>query len=93
MGYTTAELAKSLRNIGPVCAEHLVQVGLDTPEKLRALGAEAAFEKIQTTLKCPHNLNYLYALEGAIDDCDWRAIEPVRKKELQDFMTERKRRD
>lgn len=70
-----------LRNIGPEMAAKLVAAGIDSPEKLRRLGAKKAFLKLHETGQfCGrYNAAYLYALEGAIRDCDWRAI-PERLK-------------
>lgn len=78
---------KTLRNIGPACAEQLVTVGITTPEKLRALGAEDAFLKNirkYTNMNCV-NANYLYALYGAIHDLDWRDIPRNKKEEFKQF--------
>lgn len=78
-------LARQLRNIGPKLADKLIAVGIDTPEKLSAIGAKAAFGKI-----CGHgdnygdyNAAYLYALEGAIRECDWLDIPDAVKQEYK----------
>ena len=39
------KLAKQLRNVGPKLAARLVEAGIDTPEKLRRMGAKKAYEK------------------------------------------------
>ncbi len=85
-------LAKVLRNIGPVCSKHLVQAGLDTPEKLKKIGTEEAYLQLigKGGLKCCFNSAYLYALEGAITDTDWKAIPESRKMELKQFMSDLK---
>lgn len=41
------ELTK-LPNVGPVLAEQLRKVGLETPEALRAAGTQEAFIRIRT---------------------------------------------
>lgn len=41
---TIKELAKQLRNVGPKFAEKLLLAGIDSPEKLRKIGAKVAFE-------------------------------------------------
>ena len=33
------ELSKQLKNVGPKLAEKLIEAGIDTPDKLRQLGA------------------------------------------------------
>lgn len=58
------ELSK-LPNIGKAVEAQLIQVGIETPEALRQVGAKAAWLKIQETdlSACIHRL---LALEGAI---------------------------
>lgn len=87
---TVEELAKSLRNIGPVTAKQLVNAGIDTPQKLKKLGAEKAFMRIlQSGGFCgTFHAAYLYALWGAIHDCDWRFIPEKKKQEFKDFTEE-----
>ena len=40
------DIAKQLRNVGPKLAAKLVEARIDSPEKLRQIGAKKAFEKI-----------------------------------------------
>lgn len=78
---------QSLRNIGPRCAEQLIAAGIDTPQKLRALGAEEAFLRLvghHGGMIC-FNACYLYALEGAITDTDWREISEQKKTAFKQF--------
>lgn len=85
---TPQQLAQQLRNIGPVVAEQLLQAGIDTPAKLKQLGAEAAYLRMLAAgAGCgkPHAL-YLYALEGAIQDCDWRDIGEEKKTAYKTFV-------
>jgi len=81
------ELAKRLRNIGPITAKQLIGAGIDTPEKLRALGAKKAYLKIhEMGGYCgKFHVAYIYALEGAITDTDWRRIPQAKKKEFKAF--------
>jgi DNA transformation protein len=73
---SAAHLAKQLRNVGPKLAARMIAAGIDSPEKLRELGAVRAFDLMYTTGDGYGDFNaaYLYALEGAIRDCDWLAI-------------------
>ncbi len=82
---TPKELAKQLRNIGPICARELLDVGIDSVDKLKELGAKKAYEKIcaQPGYDGNYHAAYLYALEGAILDCDWRHIPAEKKKEYK----------
>lgn len=87
-------LQKDLRNIGPEMAAKLIAAGIDSPEKLRRLGARKAFLKLHETGQfCgKYNAAYLYALEGAIRDCDWRAIPERLKSEFKEYTAELRRR-
>ena len=69
------ELSK-LPNIGKAVEAQLIQVGIETPEALRQVGAKAAWLKIQEIdpSACIHRL---LALEGA--------IQGVKKTGLPDF--------
>jgi DNA transformation protein len=62
-----------MRGLGPRSEALLRQVGIETPEDLRALGAVAAYERL---VRAGHaiSLNMLWALEGALSGRDWRAV-------------------
>ena len=81
------DLAKQLRNVGPRLAEKLVAAGIDTPEKLRQIGAKKAFAKMYPTGDSYGDFNaaYLFALEGAIRDCDWLDIPESIKQEYKQY--------
>ena len=83
-------LQKELRNIGPEMATKLANAGINSPEKLRKLGAKKAFLKLHEKGQfCEkYNAAYLYALEGAIRDCDWRAIPEKLKTEFKNYTAE-----
>ena len=80
-------LAKQLRNVGPKLAAKLFEAGIDSPEKLRQLGAKKAFERIYAAGDAYGDFNaaYLYALEGAIRDCDWLNIPDKLKREYKEY--------
>ena len=80
-------LAKQLRNVGPKLAAKLIEARIDSPEKLRALGAKKAFEKMYAAGDSygDYNAAYLYALEGAIRDCDWLDIPDTIKQAYKDY--------
>ena len=81
------ELAKRLRNVGPKLAEKLLSVGIDSPEKLQAVGALKAFNLMYQSGDKYGDFNaaYLYALEGAIRDCDWLDIPASIKAEYKNY--------
>lgn len=67
------ELLK-LRNVGLRSCQWLQEVGIDSPETLRKLGAAETFVRVRHAGFHP-SLNLLYALEGAIKDCHWTALD------------------
>jgi len=81
------DLAKQLRNVGPKLAAKLVEAGIDTPEKLKQIGAKKAFQKLYPTGDSYGDFNaaYLYALEGAIRNCDWLDIPEKIKQEYKGY--------
>jgi hypothetical protein len=84
---TANKLAKQLRNVGPKLAAKLIDARIDSPEKLRRLGAKAAFRKMYAAGDSygDYNAAYLYALEGAIRDCDWLDIPEKVKLEYKQY--------
>ena len=80
-------LSKQLKNVGPKLAEKLVEAGIDTPERLRELGAVKAFHIIYAKGDSygDYNAAYLYALEGAIRGCDWLEIPDELKKRYKEY--------
>ena len=80
-------LAKQLRNIGPKLAAKLIEARIDSPEKLKRLGAKRAFEKMYAAGDSYGDFNaaYLYALEGAIRNCDWLEIPDEIKVEYKAY--------
>ena len=83
----TKVLAKQLRNVGPKLAEKLFDAGIDTPEKLKQVGAKKAFLQMYAEGDSygDYNAAYLYALEGAIRDCDWLNIPEKVKEDYKQF--------
>jgi DNA transformation protein len=81
------ELSKQLKNVGPKLAEKLIEAGIDTPDKLRRLGAKQAFNKMYAHGDSygDYNAAYLYALEGAIRNCDWLDIPNELKEEYKKY--------
>jgi DNA transformation protein len=67
---STNELLESLRNLGPRSAQQLASVGINTTEKLRKMGAVAAYVKV---LRGCTNIgpNMLWALQGALTNMHW----------------------
>mgnify|MGYP000725312680 CR=1 FL=1 len=87
-----------LRNLGPACERDLHAVQVYTAEDIKRLGVEATFVRMMegriargTGGSC-FNASYLYALYGAIHDCDWRDVPETKKAEFKK-LTARLRRN
>ncbi len=74
----------SMRNIGRVMARKLATVGINSPEKLSAIGAKQAFFQLKAVYPqvC---LVHLYTLEGAIEQIEFNQLSKEKKKELKEF--------
>lgn len=75
-----------LPNIGPVAAENLVKVGIETPEELRRVGSREALLRIRLNVDSGACLSQLYGLEGAIRGVRWHALPPEVRAELKEFF-------
>ena len=84
------DLSRQLKNIGPKLAAKMIEAGIDTPEKLRKLGARKAYRKMYENGDKYGDFNaaYLYALEGAVRDCDWSDIPSTIKEECKAYAHE-----
>ncbi|MCH5271168.1 MAG: TfoX/Sxy family protein [Lachnospiraceae bacterium] len=74
----------SMMNIGKEMERKLINVGIDSPEKLIELGAKQAFIKLKQEYPqvC---LVHLYTLEGAICNTEFNFLSEDKKKELKEF--------
>mgnify|MGYP001344345797 CR=1 FL=1 len=74
-----------LPNIGKMVEQQLIEVGIDTPDKLKSVGSRKAWLKIRE--KDPSACyNRLCALEGAIQGIRWHDLSPSVKAELKAFF-------
>ncbi len=64
---------EGLRNLGPKSAEMLAGVGITTRDGLAKVGAMGACRQLRAAGH-PVSRNMAYAIEGALMDCDWRAL-------------------
>lgn len=78
-----SELSK-LINIGKQVEQQLLQVGIDTPEKLKEIGSKQAWLKIKA-IDPSACYNRLCALEGAIQGIRWHHLKEDVKQELKEF--------
>ena len=77
------EKLTDLPNIGLVLAENLEKAGVETPDRLRELGAEEAFLRIRTRVDPTACLHQLEALAGAAEGVRKSLLPPERKAELK----------
>ncbi|MGM0212822.1 TfoX/Sxy family protein [Enterococcus sp. AZ109] len=75
----------ALPNVGEVLAEHLVAIGIDSPEVLRESGTENVFLKIRMQRDAGACLNMLYGIEGAVQGIPKRQLSLERKQQLKQF--------
>ena len=75
-----------LPNIGPVLAGNLRAVGVDTPEKLREIGACGAFLRIRTQVDSTACFHQLTALAGAEAGIRKKLLPLSKKAELRAFF-------
>jgi DNA transformation protein len=73
----------ALKNIGPVSARRLAEVGIETEADLRALGAVAAYRRAKHAFPRHVSLNLLYALAATLAGIDWRDLSPDIKSQLK----------
>ncbi|MGN0488362.1 MAG: TfoX/Sxy family protein [Ruminococcus sp.] len=83
------ELSK-LPNIGKIVEEQLVQVGINSVDELKEIGAKEAWLKIQEIDEsaCIHRL---MALEGAIEGIKKTMLSDEVKADLKEFYNRNKR--
>ena len=72
-----------LKNIGPVSARQLREVGIEDEATLRKLGAIAAYRRLKHAFPREVSVVMLYALEGALRGCHWNQLPPGVKQKLQ----------
>ena len=75
-----------LPNIGPVLAGNLEKAGIETPDRLRKLGAEGAFLRIRARVDASACLHQLEALAGAVEGVRKSLLSPERKAELRTWF-------
>ena len=73
-----------LYNIGKTIAEGLHKIGIQNENDLRKTGAVKAYQQLQALHPERHLpvCYYLYTLEGALQDRDWRTLSREEKNHL-----------
>lgn len=75
-----------LPNIGPVLKSNLNKIGVNTPEQLRAMGAEGAWIAIRANVDSGACMHQLQALAGAAEGVPKKELTQERKAELKAFF-------
>ncbi len=75
-----------LPNIGPVLADNLRKIGVETSEALREIGAEGAWLSIRGQVDPGACLHQLQALAGAVEGVPEKELPKERKAELKAFF-------
>ena len=65
---------KDMRNLGPATARWLAEVDIENEDELREVGAIGAFHRLKFSFGDNVSLLALYAMEAALQDCDWRSL-------------------
>ena len=73
----------TLRNLGPVSAGWLEEVGITTVAQLKQLGPAVAYSIVRRQ-QPKVSLNLLWGLAAAMADKDWRELTDEEKQELLD---------
>lgn len=75
-----------LPNLGPVAVTQLKKVGIETPEQLRQVGAEAAWLRIRAQVDDGACLHMLQGLKGAELGVKKTLLSPAQKAALNTFF-------
>lgn len=73
---------RDLRNLGPASERMLVAAGITTPRELDRLGSLEAYRRA-IAAGGHRSLNFLWSLDAALLDVDWRDLPPERKSLLR----------
>ncbi|GHU77616.1 competence protein TfoX [Clostridia bacterium] len=74
-----------LPNVGKVLEGSLLEIGIETPEQLRHIGAEETFIRIRMQVDPGACLHMLYGIQGAIDGVQDKFLSVQTKEHLRLF--------
>ncbi|HWS42051.1 MAG TPA: TfoX/Sxy family protein [Pseudoflavonifractor sp.] len=77
---------KDMPNIGPVAAEALEKVGIETPDQLREIGAKEAWLRIRAQVDPGACLHLLQGLEAAVEGIPKKLLPAEKRAELNAFF-------
>lgn len=73
----------AIRNVGPAMEDAFRRAGIETADALRALGADAAYERLIETGTRPHFIGY-YALAMGLQGRPWNDCQGIEKAALRE---------
>ena len=73
----------ALRNLGPVTARRLADLGISDEAELRRIGPVAAYRRLKFAHPRETTLVALYALHGALTGTPWTDLSKAAKDELR----------
>ena len=76
-----------LPNIGKVLENHLLRIGIKTPEQLCNIGAEDTFIRIRMQVDPTICLHMLYGIQGAIDGVRYTLLHDDVKQKLKTLFS------
>ena len=74
----------ALPSLGITSAQMLTDVGINDEATLRAMGPEACFRALRFQFGRRVSINFIYALECAIQGVGWKMLGPARKAALRE---------
>jgi DNA transformation protein len=85
-GGGAVDALRDMPNVGKVLEKNLIDVGIDTPEALRASGAREAFLRIRAQADPGACLHMLYGLEGAVRGIPDKLLDADTRSALKEFF-------
>jgi DNA transformation protein len=81
----TAPLAKpsSLANLGPAMDRYLAEIGIETADELRALGAVEAYARLRMMMPGGLSIMALYAMQAGLEGRAWTDLTPAERAGLR----------
>ena len=76
-------LIADMKNLGPKTAQMLREVEIVTADDLRNAGSVEAYHRLKLVFGRQVSVIALYAMEAALKDCHWRAIDGAEKQALR----------
>jgi len=81
---------RQLPNLGPALTRELVAAGVDSPARLHALGAAAAWERVRKVNAERDCASSLLALEGALRGVRWTQIDQSERDRISAYARARR---